>query len=196
MFKQALVSLALFVSTTAASADALHRNPSQPATTNNMLTFGQTTVPIGAYQYCQRYINRCTYQSVRNYEKLSQAVWDAIVNVNVTVNRSVHPMTDQDYYGVEERWELPAGVGDCEDYVLEKKRRLANMGVAPGALRVTVVYDANDGGHAVLTVVTDQGDLILDNNIDRVLRWQDAELTYLKRQLPGDLTRWENLRAS
>jgi predicted transglutaminase-like cysteine proteinase len=196
MFKQALVALALLGSTTAASADALHRNPDQSADTRNMNTFGKATIPIGAYQYCQRYISRCSYRKIKDSEKLSQAVWDAIVNVNLTVNRSVRPMTDQDYYGVEERWELPVGVGDCEDYVLEKKKRLATMGIAPGALRVTVVYDANGGGHAVLTVVTDQGDLILDNNINKVLRWQDAELTYLKRQLPGDMTRWENLRGS
>ena len=104
-------------------------------------------------------------------------------------------MTDLENFGVQEQWELPGNVGDCEDYVLEKKRRLTEIGVAPGALRVTVVYDANGGGHAVLTVVTDLGDFVLDNNNDKVLRWQDAELTFLKRQYPGDLTRWENLKS-
>ena len=59
---------------------------------------------------------------------------------------------------------------------------------------MTVVYDANDGGHAVLTLVTDQGDFILDNNNNQVLRWQQAELTYLKRQAPGNLMHWEMLR--
>ena len=58
---------------------------------------------------------------------------------------------------------------------------------------MTVVYDENGGGHAVLTVVTDKGDFILDNQAEKVLRWQDAELTYLKRQSADNPNIWEKL---
>jgi len=196
MIKQILATLVVLISCNAAAADALHRNPDQPANAANMTTFGRTTVPIGAYAYCERYKARCRYRKLKEKETLTRKAWDAIVKVNYTVNRSVEPMTDREIFGVEERWELPGNVGDCEDYVLEKKRRLTKLGIAPGAMRVTVVYDADNGGHAVLTVVTDRGDFILDNNNDKVKRWQDAELTYLKRQSPGDLTRWESLKSS
>ena len=104
------------------------------------------------------------------------------------------PMTDQDNYGVVERWEIPVRVGDCEDYVLAKMINLSKAGIPLGAMRVTVVYDEQDGGHAVLTIVTDKGDFILDNNNNKVLRWQKAELTYLKRNIPGNLMHWESLR--
>ncbi|MDD9908719.1 MAG: transglutaminase-like cysteine peptidase [Ahrensia sp.] len=196
MIKQILATLVVLISCNAAAADALHRNPDQPANAANMMTFGRTSVPIGAYSYCERYAARCRYRKLKEKETLTRQAWDMIVKVNYTVNRSVEPMTDREIFGVEERWELPGNVGDCEDYVLEKKRRLTKLGIAPGAMRVTVVFDADNGGHAVLTVVTDRGDFILDNNNDKVKRWQDAELTYLKRQSPGDLTRWESLKSS
>lgn len=196
MYKFVFIVIAFVLSTNTATADALHRNPDQIATARNMTAYGRTSIPIGAYEYCKRFMERCNYSTQKNKVALTRKIWDALVSVNYIVNREVEPMTDLEIFGVEERWELPGEFGDCEDYVLEKKRRLAGIGIAPGALRVTVVYDANNGGHAVLTVVTDRGDFILDNNNDRVLLWQDAELTYLKRQLPGDLTRWESLKPS
>ena len=33
-------------------------------------------------------------------------------------------MNDIDIYGKDEVWAYPDGVGDCEDYVLEKRRDL------------------------------------------------------------------------
>lgn len=182
------------IATSVANADALHRNPYQQANFANMQTFGRTTIPIGAYEYCARYEERCQYAVGAPKLKLTRDRWNTIVNTNISVNTAVRPMTDKDYYGVEELWELPVNVGDCEDYVLAKKLELSRAGFPVGALRVTVVYDANDGGHAVLTLVTDQGDFILDNNNNQVLRWQQAELTYIKRQVPGNLMRWESLR--
>lgn len=54
--------------------------------------------------------------------------------------------------------------GDCEDYALTKRALLIAAGYPAHALRLAVV----DGGnkyrrHAVLVVVTDAGDLVLDN---------------------------------
>lgn len=194
MFKILVTMFFMIASVATANADALHRNPYQPANSANMQTFGRTTIPIGAYEYCKRYAERCQYATKASGVQLSRSVWDKVVNINYSVNLSVRPMTDMEIFGVEERWELPSDVGDCEDYVLAKKRELSRLGIPPGAMRVTVVYDANDGGHAVLTLVTDKGDFILDNNNNKVLRWQEAELTYLKRQKPGNLLRWESLR--
>ena len=194
MYKLLLSMLLVSLSTASVKADALHRNPYQPANSANMQTFGSTSIPIGAYEYCKRYAKRCQYETKASGIQLTRNVWEKIVDVNVSVNSIIRPMTDMEIYGIEERWELPADMGDCEDYVLAKKLELSRFGIPPGALRVTVVYDANDGGHAVLTLVTDRGDFILDNNNNRVLRWQEAELTYVKRQKPGNLLHWESLR--
>lgn len=194
MYKAILSILFMCVSTGFAKADALHRNPYQPANSANMQTFGGTSIPIGAYEYCQRYSERCQYPPRASALQLSKETWDKVVAINTNVNLAVRPISDLDNFGVEERWELPRDRGDCEDYVLAKKQELSRIGIPLGAMRVTVVYDANDGGHAVLTLVTDLGDFILDNNNNSVLRWQEAELTYVKRQKPGNLLRWESLR--
>lgn len=194
MYKYLLAALVTFLSVIAAQADAIHRNPGQPAKAPNMKTFGPTTIPIGAYEYCKRYSSRCKFRSKNKVINLNRKSWKKIVDVNFDVNSSVIPMTDQENYGVAERWEIPTKIGDCEDYVLAKMVSLSNVGIPLGAMRVTVVYDANDGGHAVLTLVTDRGDFILDNNNNKVLRWQKAELTYLKRQAPGNLMLWESLQ--
>lgn len=194
MYKVILSTILLCASVLTANADALHRNPYQPENSANMQTFGNTSIPIGAYEYCKRYVERCQYAPKASGVQLTRNVWDQVVNINYNVNATVRPMTDMEIFGVEERWELPTDAGDCEDYVLAKKRELSRIGFPPGAMRVTVVYDANDGGHAVLTLITDQGDFILDNNNNKVLRWQEAELTYVKRQQPGNLMRWESLQ--
>ena len=54
------------------------------------------------------------------------------------------------------------GYGDCEDYVLLKRRMLIQSGWPREALLVTVVRNERDEGHAVLTVTSDKGDYILD----------------------------------
>ena len=70
---------------------------------------------------------------------------------------------------------------------------LNESGLPLGSLLLTVGRDAEGGGHAVLTVVTDNGDFILDNQNKKVLLWQDAEISFLKRQSQGDPNLWVSL---
>lgn len=181
------------LSTIAAHANALHLNPSQPKGEYNMLTFGRTTVPVGYNDYCKRYRDRCNRSAVAPSFELTRERWKKIINVNSQVNMSVAPLTDEQIFGVEEWWEYPKNVGDCEDYVLEKRRLLNDLGFPLGSLLITVARDANGGGHAVLTVVTDRGDFVLDNVEPDVKLWQDAELYYLKRQSQSNPNRWVSL---
>ena len=86
-------------------------------------------------------------------------------------------------WGVLEQWDYPnTSKGDCEDYVLLKRWLLIQAGWPRGALLITVVRDKNNDGHAVLTVTTDQGDLILDNQTDAVLLWWQTGHSFVKRQ--------------
>lgn len=41
------------------------------------------------------------------------------------------PVSDLDNYGSEEVWAYPEGSGDCEDYALEKRKRLSGAGLPP-----------------------------------------------------------------
>ena len=94
-----------------------------------------------------------------------------MVRVNKWVNDTIRPITDMDQWGVVEKWSYPdTGRGDCEDYVLLKRRMLMQAGWPREALLVTVVREHNGDGHAVLTVKTDKGEFILDNQHPDILR--------------------------
>ena len=53
--------------------------------------------------------------------------------------------------------------GDCEDYVLLKRKMLMQAGWPRQALLITVVRDEQGDGHAVLTVKTDKGDIACEH---------------------------------
>ena len=96
-------------------------------------------------------------------------------------------MTDMDHWGVIEKWSLPTdGYGDCEDYVLLKRKMLIDAGWPREALLITVVRDKKGEGHAVLTVKTDKGEFILDNQNENVVAWTETGYRFVKRQSQSD----------
>lgn len=188
-----LGGLALVLSCATAAAGALHLNPDQPRTASNMETFGQTSMPIGYFRYCQRYSEHCQRPAEAESIELTRERWRQMVDINNFANTSVEPLTDQEIFGVEENWEYPETVGDCEDYALLKRKLLNEKGFPLGSLLLTVARDAKGGGHAVLTVVTDLGDFVLDNVEAKILLWRDAEIYFLKRQSGKDPNTWVSL---
>jgi predicted transglutaminase-like cysteine proteinase len=161
----------------------------------SMETGGLTSQPIGHYEFCKANPAEC---SIRLNDTgplhLTSAVWQELVNVNVAVNAAVKPMNDFDLYGKDEVWAYPHGAGDCEDYVLEKRRDLMLKGISLTDLLITVVRKPDGEGHAVLTVRTDAGDYILDNLNDTVKPWDTTGYRYLKRQAATHTGRWVTIR--
>ncbi|PWK65815.1 putative transglutaminase-like cysteine proteinase [Aminobacter sp. AP02] len=149
-----------------------------------MKTNGRTTQPIGHYELCKRSPIECNEKTAsRAPVELTRTLWKAMIAINDEVNTAVAPRTDMEAWGQEEYWSYPDnGVGDCEDYAMEKRRQLMQLGVPAGSLLITVVRQTNGEGHAVLTVRTTLGEYILDNLDTRVLAWNETEYTYLKRQ--------------
>ena len=49
-------------------------------------------------------------------------------------------------------------------------------------LLVTVVRDKKEEAHAVLTVTTDKGDYVLDNQTQDILLWSETGYRFVKRQ--------------
>ncbi len=114
--------------------------------------------------------------------------------VNKWVNDTIKPITDMDQWGVVEKWSYPdTGRGDCEDYVLLKRRMLIQAGWPREALLITVVRERNGDGHAVLTVKTDKGEFILDNQYPDILLWSDTNYRFVKRQSQHDQNVWISL---
>ena len=155
-----------------------------------MQTGGRTTQPVGHYEFCQSNPGECAQKSSAAPVELTRKLWAATIDINNSVNVMVTPRTDMEMWGREELWSYPDGVGDCEDYVLEKRRQLMALGVPAGSLLITVVRQPNGDGHAVLTMRTSRGDYILDNLEPRVLAWTDTDYTYLKRQSERNSGAW------
>lgn len=160
-----------------------------------MVTGGLTSQPIGHYEFCKANPIECSIRTPDSGpERMTGALWKEISAVNVAVNRSVKPMNDFDIYGKDEVWAYPAGMGDCEDYVLEKRRDLQLKGMSLSNLLITVVRKPDGEGHAVLTVRTDKGEFILDNLTDKVRLWDETGYRYLKRQASYHTGRWVSIR--
>lgn len=151
----------------------------------------ETEAPDGFVDFCTRFPVDC-----REAGEPSRAVvltedrWVELVETNRSVNRSISPTTDREFYGREEFWTFPQTAGDCEDYVLLKRHKLIGKGWPSSVLLITVVRDENGEGHAVLTVGTDRGDLILDNRTDVILPWINRPYKYVKRQRIRDPRAW------
>jgi len=156
---------------------------------------GAANPPIGHYEFCKKNAVECRPTSTdAGPLTLTEQRWRTILDVNYTVNTEIQPMTDQEIYGVEERWAYPTTAGDCEDYVLEKRKRLIERGFSPSDLLITVVLQPNGDGHAVLTVRTDRGEFVLDNMRNKVSLWSETEYTFLKRQSNDDPGRWVKIQ--
>lgn len=164
--------------------------------TSAMATGGVTSQPIGHYDFCKTNRAECAIRPAdQTPVRMTGALWAQLARVNAAVNAVVQPMNDIDIYGKDEVWTYPAqGVGDCEDYVLEKRRRLHRLGVSLSNLLITVVRKPDGEGHAVLTVRTSNGDFILDNLTDKVRPWDETGYRFLKRQATDHTGRWVSIR--
>ncbi len=147
--------------------------------------------PIGQLEFCLRLPTACRPHSttIRRIE-MTEDRWDELSSINREVNDSVRPRTDRSVYGRLEVWDYAGRYGDCEDYALLKQRQLIELGWPASVLLITVVQRANGNGHAVLTVLTDEGDFILDNLTDRVVAWHRTSYRFLMRQSQGSALRW------
>jgi predicted transglutaminase-like cysteine proteinase len=157
--------------------------------------YGETLPPVGYVNFCAA--NKAECNSYNMGEKLSSDRmamspdrWNMLYQVNTYVNGKIKPVSDQELYGEPERWVYPTTAGDCEDYLLLKKRQLEALNIPANNLRITVVLDENQQGHAVLTVMTEEGEYILDNRRNDILLWNDTNYTFLKRQSAKNPKAW------
>jgi len=154
-----------------------------------------TRAPIGWVEFCaQRPVECNVTPTAPRDAKLTAKSWRELARINRLVNTRIRPMTDLEHYGVVEKWAYPDdGYGDCEDYVLLKRRMLMEVGWPREALLITVVRDRKGDGHAVLTVKTDQGEFVLDNQAEEIVLWSDTGYRFVKRQSQSDPNVWVSL---
>jgi predicted transglutaminase-like cysteine proteinase len=182
--KAALIGIATAALASAASAESL-----LPTRATDPIQVVGRAGPTQAWiSFCQRRPHECWVDlSQAARITLTPGIWAALTQVNRRVNSSILAVTDQDQWGVLDRWDYPDdGLGDCEDIQLLKRKLLVQAGLAHRALRMTAVIDDQGQGHAVLTVLTDQGDFILDNKRNAILPWRRTGYTFIKREGTND----------
>ena len=190
--------LLLFVAaslwTTSTFSQNLNWAIGQDLNSNFMQSHNVTLPPVGYIDFCQRNPNECQAEVKRfDRQTLSAERWNELISVNRYANEAINPVSDQDLYGKLEYWTLPQSNGDCEDYVLLKRRMLLDRGWPLSTLLITVVLDENGEGHAVLTVRTREGDFILDNRRTEINTWNNIPYQFIKRQSYRNQLIWISL---
>jgi predicted transglutaminase-like cysteine proteinase len=191
MIKVAFLSVGVLV---ASMGSVFAQTTSTPITTAALITT-DTLPPIGWVQFCGDEPQECNVATLAaRPANLDDKRWKQLVRINRDVNDAIEPVSDLEHWGTLEKWSFPTdGKGDCEDYVLEKRKRLVDAGWPRQSLLITVVRDKKGDGHAVLTVKTDRGDFILDNQDAKVKAWTDTGYKFIKRQSEQHPNRWVSL---
>jgi predicted transglutaminase-like cysteine proteinase len=155
-------------------------------------------IPPGFVSFCMRFSSQCQVsENQPEIAILTPQNWGLLGQVNERVNASIWPEDDERHYGRGEFWTIPTdGYGDCEDFALTKRKTLIDAGLPGRALRIGIVVTTRDARHAVLTVVTDKGDYVLDSLTDDVVPWNQAGYRWLERQDGSNVTQWVALDAA
>jgi predicted transglutaminase-like cysteine proteinase len=183
MVRSSAVGAALLFGALVVPQEAMALSKSSESSQAFATEYGKARPPVGFVRFCAENPADCKDRTSRARRiAMDPDRWNLLYQVNTYVNGKITPVSDLELYGEAERWTYPVDAGDCEDYLLLKKRYLAGLGFPQEALLITVVLDEQGQGHAVLTVVTDAGDYILDNRRNDITRWKDTKYTFLKRQ--------------
>lgn len=181
---------------TAAADDGFFDLPGKAIQTRITANYGNAKPPGGFLRFCERMPGSCSPSAeLKSVLDLTHDQWSVVDTINRSVNHSVTSVSDQQLHGQREYWTYPDAAGDCEDYVLLKRRELVRLGFSGSALLITVVLDEHREGHAVLTISTTAGDFILDNRREDILHWSAVNYTFLKRQSASNPVVWVALAA-
>ena len=155
-----------------------------------------TRVPYGWADFCTRRMEECRVDVAEPVDVVSSArVMKTLESVNRQVNAEIEPVSNLDHWGTMlDHWDYPTdGKGDCKIYALWKRKKLMDLGFPRQALLMTIVRDLDGNGHTILTVKTDQGDLILDNMVGEIKLWDETGYKFVKRQSQQDPNVWVSI---
>jgi predicted transglutaminase-like cysteine proteinase len=192
---------------------------SQPGPSPQMALGGAAPAPAGIVEFCRRQPYDCggtgadgralgggaatlTFDWTGVFAerrpaaglRMTWTAWRLINRVNARINRAITSRADLQTYGRADVWTTPlksgVGFGDCEDYVLEKRRALIGAGLPASALSIAVVATRRGESHAVLLVDTQHGEYVLDNLTPWVLPWTTTPYLWRKREVAGSASQW------
>jgi predicted transglutaminase-like cysteine proteinase len=138
--------------------------------------------PLGWEMFCREHRNWCAGLPATKPLPATTDLMVLLARVNVAVNRAITYRPDRGVImAVKDRaassirveeWTIGPNYGDCDDYSVTKLARLIDAGLPRSALRLAVYRLPNGVHHAVLTVETGAGTLVLSNLSDAVMPWR------------------------
>jgi predicted transglutaminase-like cysteine proteinase len=184
-------SLAVMVVCASAQAAGIDLSQPPPRLGSPMAPIGQSTPPAAFLDFCERTPKECAPDATpASPEELTGARWRDLVEVNGIANVTVTARPDVETFGEAGYWSIPKKYGDCDEFALLKQQMLHERGWPFGNLLMTVVRTPSGEGHAILTVRTTKGDLVLDNLSSKIVPWSETSYEFYKRQSPTDPKVW------
>lgn len=146
--------------------------------------------PVGLIGFCLKYLVECTLPTPGDtVVALDEQKLHELEAVQAKVNAAIEP---RDVPG--HAWDYPVdGTGECNEYALEKRRELIDLGWPREALLLTAALTERGEGHLVLVARTTGGDLVLDNRVDRVTDWSYLPYHWISQETATSLTQWVSL---
>ena len=153
-----------------------------------------TRTPYGWADLCGRQPQECQVDLKEAKDlHLTAKSWAILTRINNRVNADIAPVSNLEHWGtVLDHWDYPTdGKGDCKIYALWKRKLLIDLGFPRQALLMTIVrYKEGEDRHTFLTVKTDKGDFILNNEVADILPWNETGYKFVKRQSQTDPNVW------
>ncbi len=151
----------------------------------------QVLPPLAHAKFCVNHPDQCAPKRSVLHEGLTHKdMLSELQRVNLRVNRAIKPLDDIASIGLADQWNVNVTQGDCEDYALEKRKRLLNMGWSSSQLRIATVLTADNKGHALLIARVDGQDYALDSLAGAVRPWSETNYHFVKIQSEDNPKAW------
>lgn len=167
----------------------------QETTSPVLRTYHEVLPAAAAIEFCEEFPTECIASPV-TYMPVNSVRFAELKTVNDTVNAQMRYGSDQELFGVDEKWTLNETADDCEGFAFVKRKRLIALGWPASTLLVTVVRTPEKTMHAILIAHTASGDFLLDKTThgsDRIRRWYEMPYEYIAQQSKEDPHRWVSL---
>jgi predicted transglutaminase-like cysteine proteinase len=147
--------------------------------------------PLAFVDFCRRNPARCNSNERSHRIELDDVRSKQLNLVNRMVNHSVAPLPDP--WGTNLPWQDDASVGRCVDYALTKRSLLMDLGWPADALLLAVVALPSGEAHAVLLVKTNREDIVLDNLVDGINRWDALPYSWQSMMSSTNPLYWQKI---
>lgn len=158
-----------------------------------MTAYAEEFGTVAAKQFCELVPVECEKNRSPHRMTLTPERLVELDTINRDVNLGIKAESDCALYLRADVWAIPTTHGNCEDYTLRKRQLLRERGWPISALLITFVLTEAQEGHAVLTVLTDGGDFILDNLSGTPRLWHETNYIFVRRQSTRDPRKWRGL---